>query len=74
MRPEMRGRHLTAELAQCLDVLARLCPYTCEAHGLEQPDDAEIDAAIRAAATELHGGDTAQWPPVVRAALAQERA
>lgn len=62
---------MTAPLAQCLDVLARLCPYVCEIHKLEQPDDAEIDAAIKAAATELHG-DEANWPAYI--SMASRRA
>jgi len=64
---------MSSPLARCLDVLARLCPYACEAAALEQPTDAEIDDAIRAAATDVHGADESTWPPVVRAALAQER-
>lgn len=37
---------------------------------LEQVSDAEVDAAIQAAATQLHGEDATKWPaPVLMACV-----
>jgi hypothetical protein len=49
-------------LERCLDVLLRMCTEVARACHVEQTTDVEMDVAIIAAATALHGADTRQWP------------